>query len=232
MRQGSPAGAHTECFEWRSDVTAVGVVKDMSFLVITLGGLLLFSSLIMILLVLIQRGRGGGLAGAFGGMGGQSALGVRAGDVFTKITVVVAVLWVLLAGFLGIAMRSETEARIAGTQLELAEGEDEAGTDGTDGSGADVPATKTAEDDESGAEGATPAEGTEPETDAQPSDEAKSPPTEAGETSEGVKEPAGESETPEPKDGEPAAEAAEKPDADPAKDGDEATDSPADKQPE
>ena len=64
----------------------------MGFLIGTLGFLLVFSSLIMILLVLIQRGRGGGLAGAFGGMGGQSALGVRAGDVFTKITVVVAVI--------------------------------------------------------------------------------------------------------------------------------------------
>ena len=47
----------------------------------------------MILLVLIQRGKGGGLAGAFGGMGGQSAFGTKAGDAFTKITVVTAILW-------------------------------------------------------------------------------------------------------------------------------------------
>ncbi len=47
----------------------------MSFLIYALGALLLFSSVVMILLVLIQRGRGGGLAGAFGGMGGQSDLG-------------------------------------------------------------------------------------------------------------------------------------------------------------
>ena len=50
----------------------------------------------MILLVLIQRGRGGGLAGAFGGAGGQSAFGTKAGDVFTKITVAVAAFWILL----------------------------------------------------------------------------------------------------------------------------------------
>jgi preprotein translocase subunit SecG len=61
-----------------------------------LGFLLVFSSLFLIALVLIQRGRGGGLAGAFGGMGGQSAFGTKAGDVFTRITVVVAACWILL----------------------------------------------------------------------------------------------------------------------------------------
>lgn len=61
-----------------------------------LGLFLVLSSLFLILLVLIQRGRGGGLAGAFGGAGGQSAFGTKAGDVFTKITVGVAGFWILL----------------------------------------------------------------------------------------------------------------------------------------
>jgi preprotein translocase subunit SecG len=61
-----------------------------------LGFTLAVTSLFLILLVLIQRGRGGGLAGAFGGMGGQSAFGTKAGDVFTKITVGVATFWILL----------------------------------------------------------------------------------------------------------------------------------------
>lgn len=56
-----------------------------------------FLGLFLIALILLQRGRGGGLAGSFGGMGGQSAFGTKAGDVFTKITVVVAVIWILLA---------------------------------------------------------------------------------------------------------------------------------------
>jgi preprotein translocase subunit SecG len=60
------------------------------------GFALVFSSLFLIALVLIQRGRGGGLAGAFGGMGGQSAFGTKAGDVFTRITVIVAACWILL----------------------------------------------------------------------------------------------------------------------------------------
>ena len=43
-------------------------------------GILMFvTSLFLILLVLVQRGRGGGLAGALGGMGGQSAFGTKAG---------------------------------------------------------------------------------------------------------------------------------------------------------
>ncbi len=45
------------------------------------------------------------MAGAFGGQGGQSAFGTRAGDVFTKITVVVAIVFIMLASLLGKAMR-------------------------------------------------------------------------------------------------------------------------------
>jgi preprotein translocase subunit SecG len=58
--------------------------------------LLFFTALFLIVLVLIQRGKGGGLSGAFGGMGGQSAFGTKAGDTFTKITIGVAAFWILL----------------------------------------------------------------------------------------------------------------------------------------
>lgn len=54
-----------------------------------------FLSVFLILIILVQRGRGGGLTGALGGMGGQSAFGTKAGDMFTKITIGVAVVWVL-----------------------------------------------------------------------------------------------------------------------------------------
>jgi preprotein translocase subunit SecG len=53
----------------------------------------------LILLVLIQRGKGGGLAGAFGGMGGPSAFGTKAGDLFTRITIGVAAVWIILCAF-------------------------------------------------------------------------------------------------------------------------------------
>jgi preprotein translocase subunit SecG len=61
-----------------------------------LGSMLVLTSLFLILLVLVQRGRGGGLAGALGGMGGQSAFGTKAGDLFTRITVGVAAFWIIL----------------------------------------------------------------------------------------------------------------------------------------
>ncbi len=65
----------------------------MQFLAqLVLGG----SALFLILLVLVQRGRGGGLAGALGGAGGSSAFGAKAGDVFTRITIITATIWILL----------------------------------------------------------------------------------------------------------------------------------------
>ncbi len=73
--------------------------------------LLCMVGIFLILIILLQRGRGGGLAGAFGGLGGQSAFGTKAGDVFTKITVALAVLWVALAGLSGFALRAGSEGR-------------------------------------------------------------------------------------------------------------------------
>jgi preprotein translocase subunit SecG len=57
---------------------------------------ILFTGLFLILLVLIQRGKGGGLAGAFGGVGGSSPFGSRAGDTFTRLTIYVACIWLFL----------------------------------------------------------------------------------------------------------------------------------------
>jgi len=58
--------------------------------------LLFLTAVFLIVLVLIQRGKGGGLAGALGGMGGQSAFGTKAGDLFTRITIGVAAFWLVL----------------------------------------------------------------------------------------------------------------------------------------
>ena len=54
-------------------------------------------SVFLILVILVQRGRGGGLTGALGGMGGASAFGTKAGDLFTKITIAVAFVWIVLS---------------------------------------------------------------------------------------------------------------------------------------
>jgi protein translocase SecG subunit len=77
-------------------VFAANVMLWASGLSTLLGVALLLCASFLILLILIQRGKGGGLAGAFGGAGGSSAFGSRAGDTFTRITITVALVWALL----------------------------------------------------------------------------------------------------------------------------------------
>jgi preprotein translocase subunit SecG len=68
----------------------------MVYLTSILNVVLLLLSAFMILLILIQRGKGGGLIGALGGAGGSSPFGSRAGDQFTRLTIYVAIAWLLL----------------------------------------------------------------------------------------------------------------------------------------
>jgi preprotein translocase subunit SecG len=65
-------------------------------------GLFMFVCLILILLVLIQKGRGGGLSSAFGGSGGNTAFGSKTGDVLTWATSVIFALFVILAAVLNL----------------------------------------------------------------------------------------------------------------------------------
>jgi len=58
--------------------------------------IVILTGLFLIGIVLIQRGKGGGLAGAFGGVGGSSPFGSKAGDAFTKFTIYVAAFWIVL----------------------------------------------------------------------------------------------------------------------------------------
>ncbi len=87
--------------------------------------LLMMTGLLLVFIILLQRGRGGGLAGAFGGAGGHSAFGTKAGDVFTKITIVLTVLWVVMAGVTGFAMRHDAQrsSGIGDTATENPDGE-------------------------------------------------------------------------------------------------------------
>src|SRR3954452_1340522 len=90
---------------------------------------LLLASVFLICLVLIQRGKGGGLAGAFGGAGGQSAFGSRARDTFTKITIYTALIWILLIMFLikttqpTASLKDERERQLPPAVPQLPEGD-------------------------------------------------------------------------------------------------------------
>jgi preprotein translocase subunit SecG len=72
------------------------LILGATWLSAILNTLVIISGLLLIFLVLIQRGKGGGLSGAFGGAGGSSAFGSRAGDMFTRITIVMAAIWIFL----------------------------------------------------------------------------------------------------------------------------------------
>ena len=80
--------------------------------------LFLLCGVILSLLVLIQRGRGGGLAGAFGGAGGSAAFGTKTADIFVKATAVVGGIFFLLAIITALLMRSSTAPAPAPTQTE------------------------------------------------------------------------------------------------------------------
>ncbi len=57
----------------------------------------IITAVVLVLLVLIQKGRGGGLAGAFGGAGANSLMGTKTGDFLTWVTIGLVVLFLFLA---------------------------------------------------------------------------------------------------------------------------------------
>lgn len=76
-------------------------------------GVFLLISIVMILLVLIQRPQGGGLSGAFGAGGGgggagQTAFGTKTGDVLTIATISIFVCFLVFAVILNFATRPQT----------------------------------------------------------------------------------------------------------------------------
>jgi len=132
--------------------------------------LMLLTAVFLILLVLVQRGRGGGLTGALGGMGGQSAFGSKAGDLFTRITIGVAAFWILLCvGAIRLLNTPENvfgsgDESVFGTPAELSsepgaekKADNEDATDTSTSSGLSAPATS--DGDTTGAAAAKPVEG-------------------------------------------------------------------------
>ena len=52
----------------------------------------------LILIILVQKGRGGGLSGAFGGAMASGLLGSKTGDFLTWVTIVLVGVFLVLAG--------------------------------------------------------------------------------------------------------------------------------------
>jgi len=170
--------------------------------------LLFMCSLFLMALVLVQRGKGGGLTGALGGMGGQSAFGSKAGDAFTKITIVTAAIWIFLC-MMTIALFNpppaptstlNNEPILSGVGGEELEGDGEADSDAPEKStsaagdaaseGNDDAATEgngdaATEGDDKASDAAGVSGSGEKATDAKPVDsEAEAQPTATDETSE------------------------------------------------
>ena len=118
----------------------------------TIFGVLLFiAPLFLILLILIQRGRGGGLAGAFGGMGGQSAFGTKAGDTFTKITIVAASVWIILC-MASVLMLNKSSSKFGSSESQFERTSDNSGL-GADPADTASPAAEESPDNEPPADG-------------------------------------------------------------------------------
>ncbi len=65
---------------------------------------------LIILIVLMQDPKGGGLAGVLGGAGGTAAFGAKTADVVMKATVALGIVFFLLALALGLNLREPTAA--------------------------------------------------------------------------------------------------------------------------
>src|SRR6266566_1973798 len=77
--------------------------------------LFIIVSIFLILIVLIQKGRGGGLASAFGGGGGNTAFGSKTGDVLTWATSIIFGVFLLLAVILNLMTRPASKPSLANT---------------------------------------------------------------------------------------------------------------------
>lgn len=136
----------------------------------------------MILVVLIQRPQGGGLSGAFGASAdgaGQTALGVKTGDALTTATIVIFVIFLLVAIWLNFEVRPEP----AVTQPQMSSAPDapadppattpaagETPTDTTDAPPADAPDAEPIDDAATGGSATDDAETDEPQPEPEPDD--------------------------------------------------------------
>lgn len=93
----------------------------------------IFVSILLIMLVLIQKGKGGGLSSAFGGGAANSLFGTKTTDRVTKATIGIVLLFLLLAVVLNKVYKPKLSDQMQESANVTAPGPD-------DGSGAETPA--------------------------------------------------------------------------------------------
>jgi len=83
----------------------------------TVASIYVLGCFLLLLVILLQQGKGGDMASAFGGGGSQTAFGARAGaTVLTKATAVLGVLFMLGAIALGVMGKEGTGSLMRGTK--------------------------------------------------------------------------------------------------------------------
>lgn len=111
---------------------------NVTFLILTIAFILISSG--MILVILVQRPQGGGLAAAFGGAGGTGAdtvFGGRVGDALTTTTIGCFALYLVLAVVLNRVEPGGTvpAALPGGAPISAGAGDDTTDTSGDDATG-------------------------------------------------------------------------------------------------
>lgn len=85
-------------------------------------------AVLLVALILLQKNRGSGLSGAFGGVGGHSAFGTKTGDFLTWVTVGLTVV------FLGLAITGNfvLDPERSGSSAQASETTSDSSPDGAD----------------------------------------------------------------------------------------------------
>ncbi len=98
------------------------MLASMTVFQILLSLFYILTCLLLIGVILLQKGRGGGLAAAFGGGGATSAFGAKTGDFFTWVTVGLAVVCLLTAVVSNYAFRPSDPTAAAAPTAQPAPG--------------------------------------------------------------------------------------------------------------
>ena len=109
------------------------VLAKTSAVFVAFFGIVIFVlSLFIILMVLVQRGKGGGLAGALGGAGGQSAFGARATDQITWLTACTVALWILMSASAVVFLNPSRGLEVTAPTEDTIQSQDDGGSSDAD----------------------------------------------------------------------------------------------------